>query len=55
MDMCLGINGKCGACPFGDFCGNVYKYELCSKHIRPFNVDPNEELSDLFKNLNLKK
>ena len=54
MQMCLGINGKCGTCPSGKYCANVYKRETCINHLpQTISSSLNEELSDLFKSLEL--
>lgn len=55
MEMCLGINGRCGTCPSGKYCANVYKREPCVNHLlqKPPSSSSVDELSDLFKYLDL--
>ena len=50
----MGLNGECKICPCGEFCYNVYKYDLlCFDHRSLDKEDPNGEISDLLKNVNL--
>jgi len=56
MAICIdmGLNGECRNCPCGEFCYNVYKYDLlCFDHRCLDKEDPNGEISDLLKNVNL--
>jgi len=56
MDMCIDIDLKVdsGNCPCGEFCYNVFKYDLlCFDHRSLDKEDPNGEISDLLKNVNL--